>query len=72
VEFQTDHFTEFVLGEAICSFVINRDDASTDDTRVSLETSCDGALHMRFSNDAERLSHTEWIEFSPEYPWQIL
>ncbi|MFZ2912557.1 MAG: DUF4215 domain-containing protein, partial [Candidatus Absconditicoccaceae bacterium] len=72
IQFQTNHFTQFIVSKKDCSFVINQDETLTSQLDVTLQTTCDKPLsRMRFSNTADGLSNADWINFQSEYQRKI-
>jgi hypothetical protein len=72
VEFTTNHFTDFALGESECSFVINYDDYSTESTSVLLYINCPVAIDMKFGNSEREVSRADWVgKFKDTVEWTI-
>jgi hypothetical protein len=72
VQFDTDHFTSFVLGDNECSFVINNDDPSTASTAVTLNIECRVATDMKFANSQRDLETAPWAgRFRDTVSWTI-
>jgi hypothetical protein len=72
VEFTTNHFTDFALGEGTCSLVINNNEQSTTNIEVKLQTNCDIKPDvMRFSNSSLTIDTAKWVPFQEGYPWKL-